>query len=278
MEVVDAQFGAPLQPGQVVVAKPDHHLVVADGHVELVRGPKENGVRPAVDPMLRSLASSAGPRAIAVILSGALGDGANGAAAVAAAGGTVVVQDPADAIVPSMPERALEAVNGRATVLPALDIGAELRRLAAAEPTITREEAEMANGVTALSQSRERPDGPPTGLTCPECNGALWAVPDPGGRPRYRCRIGHAYSEDALVGAQGDRVEAALWTALEVLEERAELLEKMASRHGAGRPRTHERLRAAAADAMRRAELLRDALAPAGRRPGALELTAEDLT
>jgi two-component system chemotaxis response regulator CheB len=227
--------------------------------------------------MLRSLAEDAGARAVAVILSGALGDGSSGAAAVAAAGGTVVVQDPADAIVPSMPERALEAVHGSARVLPALEMGPELARLAA-EAAMTAEELTMRDADTPVEQSRERPDGPPTGLTCPECNGALWAMPDASGRPRYRCRVGHAYSEDALVGAQGDRVEEALWTALEVLEERAELLERIADRHGSTRPRSRDLMRAAAEDAMQRAELLRRALASSGgAAPDALQLGAEDV-
>ena len=63
-----------------------------------------------------------------MILSGALGDGTNGALAVAQAGGTVIVQDPADALVPSMPERALAAV-GDADVLRGDEIGPVLAEL-----------------------------------------------------------------------------------------------------------------------------------------------------
>jgi two-component system chemotaxis response regulator CheB len=102
-----------------------------------------------------------------------------------------------------------------------------------------------------------RPPGPPTGLTCPECHGALWSVED----DRYQCRVGHAYSEDALVSAQGESVEAALWTALEVLEERAELLDRIAERHGERRPRSRSQMQRAAGDARSRADLLRRALA-----------------
>jgi two-component system chemotaxis response regulator CheB len=106
LDVRVAEHGEAIVPGRVYVAPPDRHLVVHDGTVHLERGPKENAVRPAVDPMLRSLAAAYGEHGIAVILSGALGDGSSGALAVKLAGGTVIVQDPADATVPSMPESA----------------------------------------------------------------------------------------------------------------------------------------------------------------------------
>jgi two-component system chemotaxis response regulator CheB len=121
--------GEPVVAGHVYVAPADSHLLVKRGRISLSRGPKENGARPAVDPTLRSLAHAYGPRTVAVILSGALGDGSAGAAAVAGAGGLVVVQDPADAVVSSMPESALRAVGGSAMVLPAHEIGATLADL-----------------------------------------------------------------------------------------------------------------------------------------------------
>ena len=76
-----------------------------------------------------------------------------------------------------------------------------------------------------------RPDGPASGFTCPECSGALWELRE-GELVRYRCRVGHSYSEDAMVDAQGTAVEAALWTALEVLEERSELLRRLREADG----------------------------------------------
>ena len=128
LPVAQAQDGEPLPAGHVLVAPPDRHLLVVDGRIRLDDGPKENGARPAIDPTLRSLATAYGPRAIAVILSGALGDGAYGARAVAAVGGGVIVQDPHDAIVTSMPQHAIEAVGAAATVLHLDRIAAELVR------------------------------------------------------------------------------------------------------------------------------------------------------
>src|SRR5262245_60519488 len=49
MPATSAIDGAPLVAGQILCAPPDHHLIIRDGHVELTRGPKENGVRPAID-------------------------------------------------------------------------------------------------------------------------------------------------------------------------------------------------------------------------------------
>jgi two-component system, chemotaxis family, protein-glutamate methylesterase/glutaminase len=69
--------------------------------------------------------------------------------------------------------------------------------------------------------------GPPSGVTCPDCSGALWEIHEPDGI-RFRCRVGHAYSEDAIVQAQEASVERAMWTALRALEERVALLEKLA--------------------------------------------------
>jgi two-component system, chemotaxis family, protein-glutamate methylesterase/glutaminase len=255
LETAVAVDREPLVPSRVYVAPADHHLLIEDGVIVLSRGPKENGVRPAVDAMLRGLAYAYGPRAAAVILSGALGDGSAGAAAVAGAGGTVLVQEPTEAVVPSMPESALRAVGGRARVLGVDDIGAALGALVAERRGIGEDVAMLPDP----HQLRARvPQGAPTALSCPECRGPLWEDAH-GGATRYRCRVAHAYSEDALVAAQADGVEAALWTAVEVLEERADLLLRVAHRHADGSG-TRRRLEDGAADALRRAGLIREAL------------------
>lgn len=266
--------GEPLVPGRAYVAPPDRHLTVAAGRLQLGRGPKENGVRPAVDPMLRSLASAYGEHAIAVILSGALGDGSTGAAAVKQAGGTVIVQDPEDATVPSMPESAIGAVGEVDAVLAASQIGPELQRLVGAAPAI-REELVMTGGEAALEESPERPAGPPSAFTCPECHGPLWEVSE-GDVARYRCRVGHAYSEESMLVEQGSAVETALWSALEALEERAEFLRRVSARHRERRPRLYERFAGAAADARERAELLRRALGIKGEAPKAFDMQSAE--
>lgn len=268
LEVVEAQDGDALRAGRVYVAPNDRHLTVSGGRVRLDRGPKENGVRPAVDVLLRTVASSSGAQAVAVILSGALGDGSAGALAVRQAGGVVIVQDPEDATVASMPESALRAVGGADEVLAAAAIGPALARLV--EPLKMEEDMAVMQSEDALSETSERPEGPPSPFTCPECNGSLWELKD-GEIVRYRCRVGHSYSEDAMVIEQGSAVEAALWSALEALEERAEFLRRVAARHGESRSRLRDRFNGAAEDALERADLIRQALGTRGERPHALD-------
>jgi two-component system chemotaxis response regulator CheB len=259
LTVQAAENGAPLRPGTVFVAPADHHLLVRADTVELSRGPKENGVRPAADPLFRSLARAWGDCAVAVVLSGALDDGAAGAAAVAAAGGQVVVQDPSDALVTGMPSSTIAATTPDAVV--AIDeLGATLQRLVAAPVPNPGKEAEVQiePDPAELEGGPNRPEGPATGFTCPECNGAIWELRT-GELVRYRCRVGHAYSEDAMVDAQGNAVEAALWAALEVLEERGELLRRIANRMDRA-PRTEHRFREGAREADERAAVIRRVL------------------
>jgi two-component system, chemotaxis family, protein-glutamate methylesterase/glutaminase len=123
-----ARDGEPIRPGQILVAPPDRHLVVRDGRAHLSSGPAENLQRPAVNVLFRSAAMNWDGRTVGIVLSGALDDGADGLRAIAMAGGLAIVQDPADALVPSMPMEALEAAEVD-HVLPADEIGRQLPEL-----------------------------------------------------------------------------------------------------------------------------------------------------
>ncbi|RKQ93925.1 two-component system chemotaxis response regulator CheB [Solirubrobacter pauli] len=259
LTAVLAEDGAPLRAGMIYVAPADHHLLVRNDRLELSRGPKENNVRPAADPLLRSLARSWGSCAVAVVLSGALDDGAAGAAVVANAGGAVLVQDPEDALAPGMPSAALSATT-EAEVRPLAQLAAAVERVVASAIPPLREE-DTVTTEPGPAKSVDGPmhlDGPPTGFMCPECRGPVWEHQE-GHVLRYRCRVGHAYSEEAMVDSQNNTVESALWAALEVLEERAALLTRIAVRPG-----THDRTRArferGAREAAARAENIRRVL------------------
>src|SRR4051812_19930371 len=111
LRAVHAAHGAPIERGTIYVAPPDLHMRFADGHIELDRGPKENGHRPAVDPLFLSAAHVYGSRVTGVILSGVLDDGAAGLFAVARMGGAALVQSASDALYPTMPAAAMELVE-----------------------------------------------------------------------------------------------------------------------------------------------------------------------
>lgn len=72
--------------------------------------------------------------------------------------------------------------------------------------------------------------GPHSGYTCPDCNGSLMTVSE----GNYRCRIGHSWSADALLGARDDEVDGALWVALRSLQEKAKQSRKLAENAGSG--------------------------------------------
>jgi two-component system chemotaxis response regulator CheB len=165
-----------------------------------------------------------------------------------------------------MPESAIRAVGDVDHVIPAAEIGRTLGALVGHAAAIGEDLV-----MTAPEPGPERPPGPPSAFTCPECSGPLWEVSE-GDLVRYRCRVGHAYSEDSMMIEQGSAVEAALWSALEGLEERADFLERMSARHFENRRQLHDRFAGAAEDARERAELIRRALGIRGEPPKAFDM------
>jgi two-component system chemotaxis response regulator CheB len=231
-----AEAGEPFQAGTIYVAKPDHHLLVAgDGELTLnvARGPRENRHRPAVDPLFRSAALAVGKNAVGVILSGTLDDGTAGLLAIKQCGGIAVVQEPSDALYPGMPQSAIEHVEVD-HVVPVAAMGALLQRLVHdGSPHKTRKippnlrlETNMAQLEHDALHSDDRP-GTPSPYSCPDCGGVLWEIQD-GEYVRFRCRVGHAYSPETMLGAQDDTLEEALWTAVKTLEESARLSRRLA--------------------------------------------------
>ena len=102
--------------------------------------------------------------------------------------------------------------------------------------------------------------GNSSGLTCPECSGALWEVKEQN-LIQYRCRVGHVYSLESMLAEQARSVEAALWAGVVALEERAQLMRRVANRAGGGQfSRVTNRFNDEADHAEHQARLLREAV------------------
>ncbi|MDP4026760.1 chemotaxis protein CheB [Methylobacterium sp. NEAU 140] len=265
LAVHQAEDGLRLERGHVYVAVPDHHLIVFDGHITLGRGPRENMTRPAIDPLFRSAALHHGPRVVGVVLSGLLSDGAAGLDAIERCGGVALVQDPAEAEFPEMPTRARQATTAGLS-LPAAAIAGTLsdlvRQPAGPRLTVPEElafEVEVAAGGQAGTALLTR-FADPVALSCPDCGGVLSKVR--GGRPlRFRCQVGHAYGADALAHEQEDRVDEAMRVALRIIEERAELVSRMATdERRCGRAALAELHEARAREYRERANTIREAV------------------
>lgn len=110
----EAQDKDAITPGSVSFAPPDYHLLVDSGpqgpHVGLSVDPPLHFSRPSIDVLFESAADHYGQRLLGILLSGANEDGVHGLQAIQAAGGLTVVQDPASASMPNMPQAALTAV------------------------------------------------------------------------------------------------------------------------------------------------------------------------
>lgn len=254
--------GEVFRAGQIFIAPPDYHMLVADGRVRLTRGPRENFARPSIDPLFRSAAQEYGPGAIGVILTGGLNDGTAGLYEIARQGGATIVQDPSEALNPSMPQSALRHV--------AIDHCAPLAEIA---PLLTR----MIAGPIGRRGDTDQPQeqkmdarfshDPPVAITCPDCGGALREI-EFGSLKQYRCHIGHAYTAEVMLAGQRTAMERSLEAAMRAINERAALCRRAAQTSAS--PDWSE----AADQAVQQAEALRailevawaDPEPPAGRR------------
>jgi two-component system, chemotaxis family, protein-glutamate methylesterase/glutaminase len=118
LRVVDAEDKMPIAPGHVYLAPPDYHLLVeADGTLALSTDAHVRSARPSIDVLFESAAQAFGPRAIAVVLTGASADGADGLRSIKEKGGLAIVEDPSTAECAIMPAAALAAAPV-ASVLP----------------------------------------------------------------------------------------------------------------------------------------------------------------
>jgi two-component system chemotaxis response regulator CheB len=268
-----ATDGMTLRHATIYVAPPNHHLLVVDDRTALSHGPTENGRRPAIDALFRSAAIIGGPRVTGVLLSGVLDDGVAGLISIAGRGGKVVVQDPDEALFPSMPRHAMR-VLAVDHVLPTGAIGAVLDKLsrnavesndAPAPSALLRLENAIATADSSAQVGRDPAQlGVMSGFTCPDCDGALIEI---AAGSRYRCRVGHAWTGEALLDAQGLAWERALGAAIRTLDEKAALSRRMADQaRERGSAGLASRYDLHAAEALEAAALLREPLDVADHR------------
>jgi two-component system chemotaxis response regulator CheB len=234
-----AKQGEIIEPGRIYIAPPDRHLLVRTGRIELSRGPRENHCRPAIDPLFRTAARVYGSRVIGIVLSGALYDGSMGLLAIETRGGMAIVQDPREAIVDSMPRRAIERVTTE-HILPVAEIAAALTDLVRQPVTAQggnsmvntidpEERLEEAIAEDFVEQATDGRTEETTIFTCPDCGGVLWQGGE-GPLLRFRCHVGHAFAPEVLLSQKSEELETALWSSLRLLKEKATLTLQLANR------------------------------------------------
>jgi two-component system, chemotaxis family, protein-glutamate methylesterase/glutaminase len=238
-----ARDGEAVRHGRIYIAPPEYHLLLDGARLRLGNGPRENFSRPAIDPLFRSVAACCGPRAIGAVLSGRLGDGASGLLALKQCGAMTIVQDPADAAFPEMPNTALGRVAPDHVVRLA-DMAGLVERLVklpsgppAPVPDMLRYEIEVARGRHGSMSNMDR-IGRRSVLACPDCHGVMWEI-DEGELVRFRCHVGHAYAAELMHLALDENLRRALGSALRALEERIALARRL---HEHARSTQHDRL------------------------------------
>lgn len=227
IRVTVAEDGMKLRAGTVYVAQPDYHLMVADGHLRLVRGPRENRHRPAIDTLFRSVAENYGKRAVGVVLTGFLDDGTAGLQEIKREGGIAIVQDPDEAVAPEMPRSAIDQVKvdhiAKLEDIPRLLVELSEGYVEGGKVKTSKNGHKGAKTVCKDEQSVHQK------FTCPDCGGPM-EEQRTGEIQRFRCRVGHKYSLDSLMAANEDAVERALWAAMQTLEQSATLNRRLADR------------------------------------------------
>ncbi|MEJ7611464.1 MAG: chemotaxis protein CheB [Ferruginibacter sp.] len=232
MQCALVKDGAPIEKDNIYVARPNQHMLVKDNKFLLGAGPEENRFRPSVDVLFRSAAVAYSSHAIGIILSGLLDDGTSGMWAIKRSGGTCIVQDPEEAEYPDMPLSVINnmEVDHVATLasmggLIAASLKEKKGRKKAVPPDVISESKIAEQTAVGIDDVRKL-DVVQSIFACPDCGGGLWEARNDIIK-RYRCHIGHAYTERDLVLKQAEAAGSTLWVALRMMEERKHLLKKM---------------------------------------------------
>lgn len=190
-----------------------------------------------------------------------MGDGVNGLLAIRDSGGRTIIQDPQDAQFSELPQRALASLRPDAR-LRLDEIGSaliEMTREQAPETTPPREvvlESEI-DRLGPVSPRELDELGDRVQQMCPECGGPLWEVGEREHK-HWRCYLGHVVNARNLLDHSSEQVEAALWSAIRALHERAATWESLAhDARATGSDRVATDYQVRATEAREQAELAR---------------------
>jgi two-component system chemotaxis response regulator CheB len=223
----------PLRQGVVYFAPAGRHLLIKKDRILLGNGPAEGRWRPSIDTTMRSAAAAWDSHAIGIILTGMLDDGTVGMEAIQRCGGYTMVQDPDEAEYPEMPlsvKRNIEVDYTGSLLDLSKALLQQLKKNPArsAIPEEIRLEAEITENVATDIDSIAGL-GDKSFYSCPACGGGLWEIKN-GHVHRYRCHSGHTYTEHQLYLEKSIEIEKSLWIALRTLEEKRQLLTRIAIR------------------------------------------------
>src|SRR5262245_24221290 len=177
-----------IEQGTIYIAPPDNHLMLRPGAMEVVRGPKENGHRPAVNALFRTASAAYGKRVIGVVLSGYQDCGTAGMLSIKARGGVSVVQSPRTAAAADMPQSVIDHVAVDHVIDPR-ELGALLVRLT--KSSLTERSGPAASG-PAIEQLEGIAPGKMAEIVCPICDGVLTEA-QAGSYAQFRCHVGHTF-------------------------------------------------------------------------------------
>lgn len=234
LNCVLAHDGDELQKGTVYIAPADFHTLLSKEGLVVVRGPRENKYRPAIDPMFRSAAVAFSSRVIGIILTGMLEDGTMGMKAIKDCGGTTIIQDPEEATFPDMPVVVKNSVQVDyiLSIKEIANLLVELVNQVAEEikevPEHLKLENEVATRFITGNQVVEQL-GEVAPYVCPDCGGSLWQR-DMEGSVLFRCHSGHSYDMHSLLHRKTQGLEESFWISLRILEEKKNLLLLMQSK------------------------------------------------
>ena len=231
LDVFEAEHEMEIKPDTVILAKPNNHLFITKSRILLSKGPRENLFRPSIDVLFRSAAVAYQNQCVGILLTGRLNDGTNGLDAIQKCGGLTVIENPETAEFNGMPLFAKEAIDIDYEVN-LEDMAKTIKEIAALDLPPKKEvphsivrENEIAMRIKSQI-SLEDELGTQVPISCASCGGPLWEMKN-GVSKRYRCHVGHAFTQEALLKSQDASIEEALWVSIRTLEEKRTLMKSM---------------------------------------------------